>query len=206
MPTVWMGRLQGLEITRVFGPDLMLAVFQEKRLSQAKHFLCGGAPGIAEQLRQVLLSKYPRLQIVGTYCPPFRPLSADEETELADTLTRVQPDILWVGLSTPKQERFMAYYLSRLSTTLMVGVGAAFDFHTGRINDSPAWVKRMGLQWMHRLAQDPQRLWRRYLFNNPPFAWNAFLQLLRLKRFRLVGMEESHITIPPSDSTVLPPL
>ncbi len=189
MPTVWMGRSQDLSMTRLFGPDLMLAVLQERRLAQAKHYLYGGAPGVAKQLVQVLLRKYPGLQIVGTYCPPFRPLSSGEQAVLLNEINRLQPDIIWVGLSTPKQEKFMAEYLPRLATTLMVGVGAAFDFHTGRITDSPPWVKQMGLQWMHRLAQDPLRLWRRYLFNNPPFAWNAILQLLGLKKFKLDAVE-----------------
>lgn len=205
VPTVWVGRAQGLSITRVFGPDLMLAVLQEKRLSHAKHYLYGGAPDVAKQLEQALLEKCAGLQIVGAYCPPFRSLSSAEEKEVVDEIHRVQPDIMWVGLSTPKQERFMAEYLPKLSTTLMVGVGAAFDFHTGRINDSPVWVKRMGLQWLHRLAQDPKRLWRRYLFNNPPFAWNAILQVLGLKHFSLAAVEELGTSHRPYPRT-LPPL
>jgi N-acetylglucosaminyldiphosphoundecaprenol N-acetyl-beta-D-mannosaminyltransferase len=195
MPTVWMGRSQGFSMTRVFGPDLMLAVLHERRLAHAKHFLYGGAPGVAKQLEQALLLKYPELRIVGTYCPPFRPLSIAEQSTLLDEVQRLQPDIIWIGISTPKQEEFMAEYLPRLATTLMIGVGAAFDFHTGRIKDSPAWVKQLGLQWMHRLAQDPLRLWRRYLFNNPPFAWNAMLQLLRLKKFALDSVDELQMDI-----------
>jgi N-acetylglucosaminyldiphosphoundecaprenol N-acetyl-beta-D-mannosaminyltransferase len=185
MPTVWMGRSQGLSMARVFGPDLMVAVLRERRLAEAKHYLYGGAPGVAQQLAQTLLKRHPGLQIVGTYCPPFRPLSSTEQNDLLDDVSRLQPDIIWVGLSTPKQEVFMAEYLSRLATTLMIGVGAAFDFHTGRISDSPTWAKQMGLQWLHRLVQDPRRLWRRYLLNNPPFVWNAALQLLRIRTFPL---------------------
>jgi len=185
MPTVWMGKSQGLAMARVFGPDLMLAVLQESELAQATHYLYGGAPGVAKQLKEVLLQKYPGLRIVGTHCPPFRPLSAREQSALIDEMNSLQPDIIWIGLSTPKQEKFMAEYLPRLATTLMIGVGAAFDFHTGRINDSPAWVKQLGLQWVHRLAQDPLRLWRRYLVNNPPFLCNAILQTLGLREFKL---------------------
>ena len=96
---------------------------------------------------------------------------------------QLHPDIIWVGLSTPKQERFMAEYVSRLHTTLMIGVGAAFDFHTGRLKDSPAWVKRAGLQWLHRLMQEPKRLWKRYLFNNPLFLAKAGLQLAGFKAY-----------------------
>lgn len=204
MPTVWMGRLQGLSMARVFGPDLMVAVLQEPRLANAKHYMCGGAPGVAKQLEQVLMRRLPGLRIVGTYCPPFRPLSTNERCDLLDEVNRLQPDIIWVGLSTPKQELFMAEYLPMLATTLMIGVGAAFDFHTGRINDSPAWVKQMGLQWVHRLLQEPLRLWRRYLFNNPPFAWNALLQLLGARRFTLDGVDERNEEIRHSDSANLP--
>jgi N-acetylglucosaminyldiphosphoundecaprenol N-acetyl-beta-D-mannosaminyltransferase len=199
MPTVWMGRSQGLSMTRVFGPDLMLAVLQEKQLARARHFLYGGAPGVAKELEGVLVRKCPGVQIVGSYCPPFRPLSPAEQCALINKVARSHPDIIWVGLSTPKQERFMAEYLPRLATTLMVGVGAAFDFHTGRISDSPAWVKHLGLQWVHRLAQDPLRLWRRYLLNNPPFAWNAILQLLGVKTFPLAAVQELDVTLRDSD-------
>lgn len=204
MPTVWMGRSQGLLMARIFGPDLMLAVLWDDGTTQAKHYLYGGAPGVAEQLRQTLLAKYPGVRIVGRKCPPFRPLNHTEESELIDEVSRLQPDIIWVGLSTPKQERFMAEYLPRLATTLMIGVGAAFDFHTGRVKDSPTWVKQMGLQWLHRLAQDPRRLWRRYLLNNPPFAWNAILQVLGLKNFSLDAVEEPDVAHDRSDSAVLP--
>lgn len=190
MPTVWMGRAQGLSMTRLFGPDLMLAVLQQPGLAAAKHYLYGGAPGIAKELKQTLLQRYPWIHIVGEYCPPFRPLAAIEQRAFIEEIDHLRPDIVWVGLSTPKQERFMAEYLPKIATTLMVGVGAAFDYHTGRINDSPRWVKQMGLQWMHRLAQDPARLWRRYLMNNPPFACNAVLQLAGLREFTLDATEE----------------
>jgi N-acetylglucosaminyldiphosphoundecaprenol N-acetyl-beta-D-mannosaminyltransferase len=185
MPTVWMGRHQGHAMERVFGPDLMLAVLREPRLAAACHYLYGGSRGVAEQLREVLVRKTPGIQIVGTYCPPFRPLTLREQCDLLAEIDRLRPDILWVGLSTPKQEKFMAEFLPKLKTTLMVGVGAAFDFHTGGINDSPTWLKHMGLQWLHRLIQEPSRLWRRYLVNNSQFLCEAFMQIAGLKEFRL---------------------
>jgi N-acetylglucosaminyldiphosphoundecaprenol N-acetyl-beta-D-mannosaminyltransferase len=184
MPTVWMGHLQGLsKMQRVFGPDLMLEVIGHKELSHYRHFLCGGAPGVAEQLRNEMLRRFPWSSIVGTYTPPFQPMSAEEESELATQVRALQPDIFWVGMSTPKQERFMAYYLPMLETKLMVGVGAAFLFHTGAIKDSPEWVKRTGLQWLHRLIQEPARLWRRYLVNIPLFLLQAVLQLTGLRSY-----------------------
>ena len=184
MPTVWMGRLQGLlKMRRVFGPDLMLEVIGRKELSHYRHFLCGGEPGVAGQLRDKMLRRFPWCSIVGTYTPPFRPMSKQEEGELAAQVESLRPDIIWVGLSTPKQDRFMFRYLPMLQTNLMVGVGAAFLFHTGAIADSPAWVKRAGLQWLHRLLQEPARLWRRYLVTVPLFLFHAAMQLTGLKRY-----------------------
>jgi N-acetylglucosaminyldiphosphoundecaprenol N-acetyl-beta-D-mannosaminyltransferase len=184
MPTVWMGHLQGLsKMQRVFGPDLMLEVVGRRELSHYKHFLCGGAPGVAEELRNEMLRRFPWASIAGTYTPPFRPMTPEEEDQLATQVRLLRPDIIWVGLSTPKQDRFMVRYLPRLDTKLMIGVGAAFLFHTGAIQDSPAWVKRAGLQWLHRLLQEPARLWRRYLVNVPLFLFQAALQISGLRRY-----------------------
>jgi N-acetylglucosaminyldiphosphoundecaprenol N-acetyl-beta-D-mannosaminyltransferase len=186
MPTVWMGHLQGLrQMHRVFGPDLMLAVIGDRALHGCSHFLYGGAPGVAGELEASLRRNFPGVQIVGTYTPPFRTLDHTEASELQQTIDRLRPDIVWVGLSTPKQEQFMAEYLPLLNTTVMIGVGAAFDFHTGRLKDSPSWIKQLGLQWLHRLLQEPRRLWKRYLLNNPAFLVNAFLQLTNIRRFDL---------------------
>lgn len=186
MPMVWMGRLQGLrQMHRVFGPELMLAVMADQALQECSHFLYGGADGVADELERSLRRRFPAIRILGTYTPPFRPLKKAERTQLRDTIARLRPDIFWVGLSTPKQEHFMAEYLPRLDTTLMIGVGAAFDFHTGRLKDSPAWMKQLGLQWLHRLFQEPTRLWKRYLINNPVFLAQAALQLMGARRFDL---------------------
>ena len=186
MPTVWVGHLQGLRhMRRVFGPDLMLAAFAHPALAGRSHFLYGGEAGVAQELERRLRRRFPNVTIVGTYTPPFRPLTKAESAKLSDIIALLRPDITWVGLSTPKQERFMAEYLPLLNTTLMIGVGAAFDFHTGRLKDSPQWVKQLGLQWAHRLAQEPSRLWKRYLLNNPWFLAQAALQLSGIRRFEL---------------------
>jgi N-acetylglucosaminyldiphosphoundecaprenol N-acetyl-beta-D-mannosaminyltransferase len=140
---------------------------------------------VADRLRNALLRRFPTIRILGTYTPPFRPLTRDEKNAFISTVKELAPDIIWVGMSTPKQERFMAEYLPHLNTTLMIGVGAAFDFHTGRIKDSPQWVKRSGLQWAHRLMQQPARLWKRYILNNPMFLVRAGLQLTGFKRYYL---------------------
>jgi len=160
-----------------------------------RHFLYGSKPGVADSLRQALQRRFPGLQVVGTYTPPFRSLTPKEESDLAAQVRESRPHIIWVGLSTPKQERFMAQYIDRLEVPLMFGVGAAFDYHSGRIRDCSRWVKRAGLQWLHRLMQDPKRLWRRYLRSNPAFLWHIGLQLSRLRRYPSVfdvPLDEAH--------------
>ena len=186
MPTVWIGRLQGfLRMRRVFGPDFMLRVCGMSCRKGYTQFLYGGNEGVAEQLRNILIRRFPTLRIVGTYTPPFRPLTSKEQTSLATIVAHLKPDIFWVGLSTPKQERFMSEYLGKLDTKIMVGVGAAFDYLTGTIRDAPPWVKTAGLQWLHRLMQEPRRLWRRYLINNPRFLLKIALQLTGVREYRL---------------------
>jgi len=187
MPMVWMGRLRGhKEMRRVYGPDLMLEVCEWSQKNSCRHFFYGGAPGVAELLRDKLTARFPGLQMVGCFTPPFRALNADEVSELQLMIREVRPDILWVGLSTPKQEKFMAEFLPQLDVTLMVGVGAAFDFHSGRVKQAPRWMQRSGLEWFYRLCSEPRRLAKRYLRNNPRFLWRVASQLLGLKKYSLV--------------------
>ncbi len=184
MPMTWVGRLQGFrDMDRVFGPDLMEEMCRLSVQRGYRNFLYGGKPGVAESLREALEGRFPGLQVVGTYTPPFRSLTPKEESDLSAQVQESRPHIIWVGLSTPKQERFMAQYINRLEVPLMFGVGAAFDYHSGRIRDCSRWVKRAGLQWLHRLMQDPRRLWRRYLRSNPAFLWHIVLQLSRLREY-----------------------
>jgi len=166
MPMVWMGKIWS-------------------ETSGCRHFFYGGAPGVAEDLRARLTARFPRLQVVGCYTPPFRALNAAEAAQLQQTIHAAQPDILWVGLSTPKQEKFMVEYLPKLDVTLMAGVGAAFDFHSGRVSQSPRWMQRSGLEWFYRLCQEPRRLAGRYLKNNPLFVLKIAGQLGRLKKYSL---------------------
>ncbi len=184
MPTVWLGHAQGHQrMTRVYGPDYMAELCRWGLRRGYRHFLYGGKPGVAELLRQRLERRFPGIQIVGIYTPPFSEPSAAEESDLRGQVAACKPDILWVGLSTPKQERFMAEHLGKLQVTLMAGVGAAFDVHAGLVTDSPDWIKQCGLQWLDRLRKEPRRLWRRYLANNPAFVWNIVLQMVRVRQF-----------------------
>lgn len=185
-PAVWVGRIQGCHrMGQVPGPDLILRFCETSRLAGYTHFLYGGAPGVAEGLKQVLSQRYPGLKVVGTYCPPFRPLTEAEEKDLRDIFGRLRPDVTWIGLGAPKQDFFMARQIGGLDTTLMIGVGAAFDMHTGRISDAPPWLKPLGLAWVHRLIQEPARLWKRYLTCVPRFLWSITLQLSGLKKYEV---------------------
>ena len=186
MPTVWMGRWQGFrDMDRVYGPDLMLRLCELTQTRPFTHFLYGGAPGVADELKRRLEQRFPGIKIAGTYTPPFRPLNPDEEQALIREIARLKPDLFWVGLSTPKQEKFMAQYWNKLDATLFFGVGAAFDFHAGRVRQAPRWMQRSGLEWLFRLGCDPRRLWKRYLKNNPLFVARAFCQVTRLRKYSL---------------------
>jgi N-acetylglucosaminyldiphosphoundecaprenol N-acetyl-beta-D-mannosaminyltransferase len=177
MPLVWLSHLMGFrQVERVYGPDLMLAVCARSAQQGYRQFFYGGAPGVAESLAARLRVRFPGLQIAGVYSPPFRPLNAEEDAAIAERINAAKADILWVGLSTPRQERWMAAYVGRLNVPVLIGVGAAFDFHAGMKRQAPRWIQRSGLEWFFRLAMEPRRLWRRYLINNPWFIWLILLQ------------------------------
>ena len=183
-PLAWVGRLQGHSTMEcVTGPDLMLEIFRRPEFAHVTHFLYGGVEGVAAELRDRLTRDFPSVRIVGAVTPPFHDLSSAEQDHFVATIAELKPDILWIGLGCPKQELFMSRYLPLLDTHLMFGVGAAFDFHTGRIRQCAPWVKRAGLHWLHRLIQNPRRLWRRALFIIPTFLWHIVLQLTGLRRY-----------------------
>ena len=185
MPMVWMGRMQGHDsIRRVYGPDLMLNLCEHSGANGFRHFLFGGKPGVADSLAASLQARFPGLTIAGTYSPPFRPLNAGELADLQSKVHETKPDFFWVGLSTPKQERFMASHLELLpEAKIFIGVGAAFDLLTGHVRQAPLWMQRSGLEWFYRLTQEPHRLWRRYLVNNPLFIIRAGAQILKLRKY-----------------------
>jgi N-acetylglucosaminyldiphosphoundecaprenol N-acetyl-beta-D-mannosaminyltransferase len=182
MPLVWLGRWHGYPLRhRVYGPELMEA-FCRTTGPLYRHFLYGSGPGVAHRLADVLKQRY-GVNAVGTYSPPFRPLTEQENDEVSCLIQAAAPDVVWVGLSTPKQERWMYEYCIRLRTPVMVGVGAAFDFVVGSVRQAPAWMQENGLEWFFRLIQEPRRLWRRYLILGSRFAWNVSLELLKVRRF-----------------------
>jgi len=181
MPLVWLSRLKGFHhVERVYGPDLMLALCERSVAKGYRHFFYGGAEGVPEQLASVLQKRFPGLQVAGTFSPPFRPLTPEEKKQVVQRINEAAPDIVWVGLSTPKQERWMAEHVGRLTAPVLIGVGAAFDFLTGRKPQAPRWMQRAGLEWLFRLLTEPRRLWKRYLPNIPIFWILVFLQHLRV--------------------------
>jgi N-acetylglucosaminyldiphosphoundecaprenol N-acetyl-beta-D-mannosaminyltransferase len=182
MPLVWLGRYNGHPLERrVYGPELM-QTFCRVSGSKYRHFFYGGAPGVADLIAQVLDRKY-KIKVAGTYSPPFRPLSTKEDEEILSLINAARPDVLWIGLSTPKQERWMYEHRPALLVPVVVGVGAAFDLNSGRSRQAPRWMREHGLEWFFRLLQEPRRLWRRYLVYGSEFAYRVALELLSSRKF-----------------------
>jgi N-acetylglucosaminyldiphosphoundecaprenol N-acetyl-beta-D-mannosaminyltransferase len=185
MSTVWILRLLGHKhVERVYGPDLMQALCQLSPQNGYRHYLYGGAPGIVEELQKKLRDAYPGLEIVGHYTPPFGLVSPEEDQRIIENIRNANPDILWVGISSPKQEIWMAEHLDALEVPVLIGVGAAFDFLSGRKKQAPRWIQRSGLEWLYRFLSEPKRLWRRYI-QYPLFILLLFLQATGLKKFPL---------------------
>lgn len=195
MPMVWLGQLAGFgQMGRVYGPELMLEVCRASVGRGFRHFLYGGGPGVAELLAQRLHARFPGIRIAGTWCPPFRAMSATEDQQAVEAINNSGADIVWVGLSTPKQERWMAQHRERLEAGVLIGVGAAFDFHAGLKRQAPRWIQHSGLEWAFRLASEPRRLWKRYAVNNPLFLFYLLNQWLGWRDFgQIEGSPEGGI-------------
>jgi len=176
MPLVWIGKRRGLPVERTCGPDLMEAVLAASPRTGLKHYFYGGKQGVADTLAERFAQRFPGVQIVGAESPPFRPLTDIERQEVRSRIRDSRADVVWVGVSSPKQDIWMHDNYRHLSQTL-IGVGAAFDFHSGTVKRAPAWMRNSGFEWLHRLASEPRRLWRRYLILAPRFvlrvAWQA---------------------------------
>jgi N-acetylglucosaminyldiphosphoundecaprenol N-acetyl-beta-D-mannosaminyltransferase len=171
-PLVWALNALGHHLDdRVYGPTLMARYCERSARTGVRMFLYGGRDGAAlDRLEQNLLGRYPGLRIVGRHVPPFRPLTTAEERAVAEEIDRSGADVVWVGIGVPKQEKWMAAMRDRLAAPVLVGVGAAFDFHAGLVRQAPPWVQRAGMEWAFRLAMEPGRLWRRYARYNPRFV------------------------------------
>jgi N-acetylglucosaminyldiphosphoundecaprenol N-acetyl-beta-D-mannosaminyltransferase len=182
MPLVWLARWHARPLRcRVTGSELM-ETFCCETGSRYRHFFYGGAPGVAEELARVLQKRY-GIVVAGVYVPPFRPLTQDQERELEGVVKAAAPDILWVGLSTPKQERWMHAHRNTLRVPVMLGVGAAFDMGSGKLKRAPVWMQNAGLEWFYRMAVEPRRLWRRYLIAIPGAACQVILELMHVTQY-----------------------
>lgn len=187
MPLAWLLRLAGhARSSRVCGPELMPAVFAASQARGDRHYLYGATEQTLAKLRAGLLAQAPAAQIVGSYAPPFRPLTPAEDVEITVRINDAAPDVVWVGLSTPKQERWMAEHRARLSAPVLIGVGAAFDVHAGLSRRAPRLMQRLGLEWLYRVAKEPRRLWWRYFWNNPRFVALLALQKTGLYRREMI--------------------
>jgi N-acetylglucosaminyldiphosphoundecaprenol N-acetyl-beta-D-mannosaminyltransferase len=183
MPLVWWTRAMGWShVGRVYGPDLLLACCERSITTGYRHFFYGGGEGVADLLARRLSRRFPGLIVAGTCTPPFRPLTPAEDEQIVARINDAAPDIVWVGLSTPKQEYWMAEHVNRLAAPVLIGVGAAFDFHSGLKRQAPRWMQQSGVEWLFRLASEPRRLWKRYLQNNPAFVWLALGEIWRAAR------------------------
>lgn len=196
MPLVWILKARGYKDSgRVCGADLVAALCHASQESGVRHYLYGGKPGVGERMAAELVRLYPALQIVGCSAPPFRPLTPEEDAQATAQIAAARPDIVWVGLSTPKQEYWMRDHLDRIPGATLIGVGAAFDFYTGEVKRAPSWMQGSGLEWLHRLLREPRRLWRRYLILAPNFVFlilrNKLTRIVRKYRDKLVSWRRS---------------
>lgn len=183
MPLVWMQKLRGEnEAGRVRGNDLMMRLCAYAEKHELRIGFYGGKQSVIDAILKRANIDYPKMSIVYAYSPPFRPLTEMEDNEVTEEIKRSSPDILFIGLGCPKQEKWMVAHKDKLSA-VMLGVGAVFDFYAGNLAECPIWLQKIGLEWLYRLYREPRRLWKRYLILNPRFIWLATMQLTGLKKF-----------------------
>ena len=180
-PMKWLARLHGFKQAkrRAYGPEVMGTLLRETG-PKYKHFFYGN--WVSEELAELCSEKY-GTRVAGVYPLPVWPLPEAEKEKIAQAIEAAAPDIVWVGLGTPRQDQFMYEFRNRLTVPVMIGVGAAFDFHVGKLKQAPVWMQEHGLEWFYRLVHEPRRLWRRYLVCGPIFVWNVGLELAGLKKF-----------------------
>ncbi len=202
MPLVFISRWMGYkQVERVYGPDLMLAFSQIAAVRGYSSFYYGGAEGVAARLGDELARRFPGLRVAGAYSPPVRKEGEPEDPAIIQMINAAGPDVIWVGLGSPKQEYWMAHHRDHLSAPVLIGVGAAFDIHTGRVAQAPRWMQRSALEWLFRLLQEPRRLWRRYLLYNPLFVILVLLQLVGLRRPADLALSTGPEPDPPVERT-----
>lgn len=191
-PLSWVGRARGYALPRrVYGPDLLIEFCRASARQGFRHFFYGAAPGIPQRLAAELQRRFPGTVVVGCYSPPFRELTCDEDAKVVEMINRARPDVLWIGLGCPKQERWAYEHRDRLHVPILAAVGQAFDIHAGSLRQAPEWMREHGLEWLFRFAHEPRRLWRRYLLYNSQFLYLLLLEALGVKHFKKVNTSYS---------------
>jgi N-acetylglucosaminyldiphosphoundecaprenol N-acetyl-beta-D-mannosaminyltransferase len=184
MPFVyWIKLLTGKACDRLYAPDIILELCKRSMQHNYRLYLYGGAEGVPEKMQLFLERKFPGINIVGAYSPPFRQLTSAEDRDICNDINQTNADFVIVGLGSPKQDRWMQDHLDKIPGTIMIASGAAFDFFGGTINQAPLFIQKSGFEWLFRLFQDPKRLWKRYTLYNVIFLWMFFLQTVGLKKF-----------------------
>ena len=172
MPIVKMARRRGFDCERCAAPDVMGLMFEESVKQGKTHYFYGGKDEqVLSKLRENLERSYPGINIVGMYSPPFRDLTQEEDAALCDEINSLKPDFLWVGIGAPKQEKWMHAHRGAIHNTVMLGVGAGFNFFAGTLSKAPAWVEKLGLEWLFRLFKEPRRLWKRYIIGGFKYVY-----------------------------------
>lgn len=180
MPLVWWGRLKGyLQMDRCYGPDFFAGMMQATSAMEVAHFFCGGKPGVAEELKTATELNWSNENVKGTYSPPFHAMQENDWRNLVFKIKESNAQVIWIGLSTPKQEKFAFELAKRIQGRFIITIGAAFDFHTNHLAQAPKWMQRAGLEWFFRLVKEPLRLWKRYLEIVPKFAILAGVDLMK---------------------------
>jgi len=182
VPLVWIGRFKGRSsIQRTYGPDLVLTICDKGQDQGIKHFFYGGTEESIRRMIQNIRKKFPEINVVGQYAPPIRAIHAQETDQVIEQINEANPDILWVGLGSPKQDYWMHYHRNRLNVPVIIAVGAAFDFLSGMKPQAPRWMQRIGFEWLFRFGCEPHRLWRRYLIGNTQFLYLLLKDSLKRK-------------------------
>lgn len=185
MPGVWIGKMKGAkQMKRCYGPDFFKDLMLASADKSVKHFLCGGKEGVADELKQQCGTKFNNHNIAGTFCPPFRTLSHEELVDLGEQINSSGADVVWIGLSTPKQEQFAWRLREYVKVHFIITVGAAFDFHTDRLRQTPSWIQKLGMEWFYRLMSEPRRLYKRYVEIVPLFIYYNLKEFIHIRLFR----------------------
>jgi N-acetylglucosaminyldiphosphoundecaprenol N-acetyl-beta-D-mannosaminyltransferase len=179
----WAHAFYNKKADRFYAPDLMLETSRMSKKYGYTFFLYGGSPGAPDKMESYLRERFDGINIVGKYSPPFRNLTAEEDQAVCDMINAARPDIVWVGLGSPKQDVWISEHRERIRGTIMIASGATFDFFSGRIKQAPEWIRNAGFEWLYRLTRDFRRLWVRYTIYNVVFLVMFGLQLVGLRRF-----------------------